>query len=263
MLGEDFEYKMNSKRESSSSNRMNNPRPRGREFPNTHRNSAITAESIPRSATQLVPQPLLRQEAPQASNPMNPHWNVLNPNPPPVTHNVPSNPYGQNHNTPNSASQNRPAYVCYNCDTPGHTSRYCRRPRRPFCRNCRKKDVRTEDCNCLQNVASSTFCTFCRRQGQTSESYPCRIPSGSGVLANQQSISTVLHNSPFTDKRPRRDVEILGKSFNALLDSGATTSYINSNVVRWLECNGQFGVDVNVCTYMANRAVDRAVKAYY
>lgn len=224
-LGEDYEYKIKNKNDSVA---RKTHHPHQKNSGNAHRSATLAVETPPSVYT-----------VPQQQNPFRQS---------PITHD--SNP------------RTHTDFVCYNCNKPGHTSRFCRQPRIPTCRNCRKRGIRTEDCKCRENNVSSSFCEKCRRQGYRADTCPCSQPSTSGG-SNHHSVSTIISkNISALDNRPRRDVEILGKTFNALLDSGATTSYINQSVVSWLEENKEPGVPVNICTYMANQSIDCANKAY-
>ncbi|KAL5289412.1 hypothetical protein ACFFRR_009512 [Megaselia abdita] len=94
------------------------------------------------------------------------------------------------------------------------------RVQRPYCANCQKY--------CRQTISNSTFCAICRRQGFTTETCNCSVQSTSGLSNPPQANSTAFHgDTSLTDNRPKREIQVLGKTFHALLDSGATTSYVN------------------------------------
>lgn len=247
-LGEDFEYKIHHR---SEKGQLPNPRQRNRDF---HRSSGITAEALPQSPPSFQ----TSQSRPNDSR--------SQPNPPQDT--IPPHSASNALNAGRTTSANlgnpkqttdRPI-ICYNCDRQGHSSRFCHKPPRPYCKFCRRRGIRTEECNCQRDNSPPAFCSLCRRHGYTNETCPCSTP---GVSSNRESMSSINNeHSSVTDQRPRRYVEVLGKKFDALLDTGATASYINHKVVDWLEANRQPSIDVNINTYMANQASDCANKAY-
>lgn len=236
-LGEDYEYKIKHRHLSDHHNKGNTSNPKSNKWGNSHRNATLQTE-IPTTNTQTR-----AQQPPQRSNPFR--------QPPAIPRS------SENPNT-----QLRTKYVCFNCNEEGHTSRYCRSWRRPFCKDCRKRGVRTEDCQCQKQTNTPSFCATCRRQGYTTETCPCATAGPSTQTASQFNATSNYEENRIIDQRPRRKVQILGKTFNALLDSGATTSYINDKVSSWLEVNEEPRIRVNVCTYMANRAPDYAEHAY-
>ncbi|KAL5286850.1 hypothetical protein ACFFRR_008072 [Megaselia abdita] len=123
--------------------------------------------------------------------------------------------------------------------------------------------VKTEECNCHnQQNAPVSYCATCRRQGYSTETCPCSQPSSGQQNPSQYNSTTNHGNNNVGDHRPRRNVEILGRIFKALLDSGATTSYVNEKVSNWLEENEEPSRKVKVYTYMANRAMDCSDTAY-
>lgn len=169
-----------------------------------------------------------------------------------------SNPFRDNPGTPtlnipapteNTKNSHKPTYVCFNCDKPGHTSRYCRAPYRPYCRICKKKGVRTEMCGCKEEEKPLDICASCRESGHITQNCPktCSNHSSSSAMAHQLGTAEIC-----SDRRPKRSIEIAGKTFSAILDTGATTSYLNANVKQHL-CNKQIEViPVRVTTRLAN-----------
>lgn len=237
-LGEDYEYKIQNQKQRNHQRTVDAAR--GNEVIRKRetympRNSTISSVPIP-PQDFVPPQPNpFRTNAPTENSQRNP----------------------QAHTN----SNNRPTFICYNCDQEGHTSRFCKKPRRPFCVRCRKRGIRSEDCNCEQNPITPTMCTICRRQGYTTETCPCAQAGPSNV--SEENSTSSHDDSALTDQRPRKFVTILGQTFRALLDSGASTSYVNKKVVNWLESQNVRSEPVYVCTYMANRAIDCTKKAYW
>uniref|UniRef100_T1GS77 CCHC-type domain-containing protein n=1 Tax=Megaselia scalaris TaxID=36166 RepID=T1GS77_MEGSC len=145
-----------------------------------------------------------------------------------------SNPFRDN--APSKTVQQPQAartYICYNCDEPGHTSRYCRKPYRPSCRECRRKGVYTNECGCRKEEAPKSICAKCRRVGYTTDSCPCNFPGSASMISRPQANSSVVHQvgaiQVKEDPRPSKIVMIGQYSFWAILDTGATTSYFAIN----------------------------------
>lgn len=129
-------------------------------------------------------------------------------------------------------NQPRPQYQCFNCDKPGHTARFCRQPTKPWCRRCKKRGVTSENCSCPNEVPALEFCDRCRRRVKSASNCDCKNPFVSGTQAmaceNENTHARV-------DSRPHIGIEIFGRSFRGLMDTGSTASYINEEVAEWLK----------------------------
>lgn len=228
LLGEEFESKMKLK---SIEDRRSSKIVQGFSRPNTHKNAAINADY-----TVVNNNPIEKEINPFRKNPT----------------------VKKQQNTGNTPKIN---YVCYNCNQEGHMSRYCRKPKK-ICRICNKRGVTTEECSCRQErQASQSFCAKCRRLGFTTEKCPCSVQSTS-TQERVSTCSTKISQISSVDNRPRREVFIMEKAFTALLDSGATTSYVNKKVTQWLEETGHDCIPVNIRTFLANRAMESTKRSY-
>lgn len=165
-----------------------------------------------------------------------------------------------NSNTEVSKSRTKPNYICFNCDKPGHTSRFCRAPYRPYCKLCKRKGIRTDECGCKEENKPLEICATCRETGHIAQNCPRNY-------SNQSSNTAVVYQLGATeicsDRRPKRSVDIAGKSFTAILDTGATTSYINASVMNHLSNKQIEVIPVKVITRLANGHDTNTDKIYH
>lgn len=131
------------------------------------------------------------------------------------------NPFRDNSSSQNNSNRDQiRTYICYNCDKPGHTFRYCKEPYRPSCRHCRKKGITTNACGCTNEPRPVDICPRCRKVGYTADNCPCSTPS-----ASQQNYFIITHQlgamNLFEDPRPTREIEVIGKKYYAILYTGA------------------------------------------
>lgn len=150
-------------------------------------------------------------------------------------------------------TNNSNKWVCYNCDRTGHTARYCKQPYRPYCKKCSKKGVSTKECGCENEPRPLNLCATCRESGHTSQECPKkRIWENGNQSANSVTTVDLGNLGTHIDRRPRRKIEIAEKGFIAILDTGATTSYINSEVRKHLVGKKIEGTTAKVITRLAN-----------
>uniref|UniRef100_T1H270 CCHC-type domain-containing protein n=1 Tax=Megaselia scalaris TaxID=36166 RepID=T1H270_MEGSC len=103
--------------------------------------------------------------------------------------------------------EQRKTYICYNCDEPGHISRYCKRPYNPHCHLCQRKGVTTNRCNCRNEPPPTGICAKSRQPGHTMDS--CRgnvLPSTLNARSMKTQHLGILDSR--IDLRPNREVVI-------------------------------------------------------
>lgn len=239
-LGEDFEDKLQKQNCDSGSKfrsqeiHQNNNRPNQHQRPHIQRNFFIKSENP--NEEEITNQESTSGESSKKYNPFRAD--------------TPAESKPNNITSPNEEDQRKsekPSFVCYNCDKPGHTSRYCRVPRRPYCHNCKKKGV--NNCNCSKEKKPLNICTMCKESGHTEKECPeiVRKQSSGSVMTFRQGALGMS-----TDRRPRRKIEIADKTFTAVLDTGATTSYINKSVQEHLIKKEIEATPIKVITRLAN-----------
>lgn len=153
---------------------------------------------------------------------------------------------------PTKSDDKKPKYTCYNCDQPGHTSRYCRAPYRPTCRHCKKKGISTEKCGCQKETRPPHICAKCRVAGHTEQECPIRTDStpeqtSSAAMTYRCGALGMSH-----DRRPRKQITIAEGTFTAVLDTGATTCYVNGRVRNHLKSKAIEPTSIKVVTRLAN-----------
>ncbi|XP_046671135.1 uncharacterized protein LOC124361140 [Homalodisca vitripennis] len=116
-----------------------------------------------------------------------------------------------------SANSDRQDPVCWNCGDKGHRFRFCSKPKRRFCFGCGKEDVFKRDCvKCCSKKRA--------RQGVRKE------VGGSGSLNTETipAINYVIHSQQ-EDHRPYLKVRVFGREVTALLDSGASQTFLGGH----------------------------------
>lgn len=181
---------------------------------------------------------------------------------------VQSNVYANNHDRQpsrearrnnNERDEDRPTYQCFNCGELGHTSRYCRHRRMPWCSRCKQRGVTTDQCQFQRN----------QNIQQCANVEPCSTVNGSlqdeAQENGRQGPSQPRVEDVATigwDSRPHLIVSILGQNFEALLDTGSTASYIGLRVAEWIEQLGDFQSPVQTSIRLADGTVKwRACKS--
>ena len=103
----------------------------------------------------------------------------------------------------------RPQVRCWRCGEENHSRRTCRRSVRLFCSRCGKLGVRSVDCQCPGNARFRVPCSFPR----------CDAPGRN-------------------DNRIWKKVQICQQKVHALIDTGATTSFMSDKLYAHLEREG-------------------------
>lgn len=134
----------------------------------------------------------------------------------------------------NTRDTTRPQYQCYNCDGFGHTARYCRQARKPWCSLCKRRGVTTEACGCKKEDPPLQWCHLCRRQVEDAANCICKNDGPSNQHEEEAMASEHHFKSAQGDSRPHSVVNICGREFVALLDTGSTASYVNEDVANLL-----------------------------
>lgn len=120
------------------------------------------------------------------------------------------------------------------------------------------------------NIKRSEFCNL-QELIRLGKDYEEKLKKQSRVLSRvnsfQMSNTAVNYNiegvsTRSEDSRPRREIELAGKQFVAVLDTGATTSCVNKSVKNHLQTKGIRWSSLNVITRLANGANAFSNKVY-
>ena len=154
--------------------------------------------------------------------------------------------------------------TCFNCDRTGHTARRCKEPVRPWCRNCKRRGVHTDQCDCQREPPTLELCPLCRRRVPNAANCNCTIPGPSRGNNNTVNGASQELNYLHHDSRPYRPVEICNETFYALMDTGSTATYINNKVGQLLLDRGSRQQPSMVSTTLAdgtNRILSKFIVA--
>lgn len=115
----------------------------------------------------------------------------------------------KNYNLLNNYNRNQ---CCWRCGNRGHRRNECKNRPLLFCSYCGKPSIKTIDCKCSRPKYSTN---------------DFKIPNASQVTIN----SSIALN----DIRPHIEVIIKGRTFKALIDSGANSSFIGKRALDWIK----------------------------
>ncbi|KAG8266168.1 hypothetical protein J6590_077906 [Homalodisca vitripennis] len=123
-------------------------------------------------------------------------------------------------NSPTRNIRREAVSICWNCEETGHRFSECTKRKRLRCYNCKTEGIKTTDCRC--NSGNALWIPDQGRQLRSRYHCPTRPPTGKISCAEElthYSGSFGLGN--LRDCRPYITVNILGKTFEALIDTGA------------------------------------------
>lgn len=133
--------------------------------------------------------------------------------------------------------------TCWNCDKIGHIKTSCTEPSRNMCYFCRTTGVTVEKCNCSRAVKMRKSRAAKRQRATAIDSKQIVNYAENQESCPDETYDNVCMTKPamlsyLADPRPHQTVTLGDKDFKALLDTGATSSYINTNTAKYLESRG-------------------------
>lgn len=168
---------------------------------------------------------------------------------------------------------------CWNCGKIGHMMRNCKEPKKLVCSYCRRENVATSKCNCTGARRHRTYMKTNQRPDKKpsvtslleSNSKTCDCGKQSTEVetdelqnGNNTSMSQITEAFCVNiDPRPHINISIYGKQFSALLDTGATSSYINSATAKFIEAQGIIPRHISAKTTLANGTSSELSSVYW
>lgn len=169
---------------------------------------------------------------------------------------------------------------CWNCGRHGHKMMNCQEPKLVVCSYCRRQNVTIKDCNCngaRKHRAYNKNSHQCNRKkpNQTSSIESCCANCGTKThQSNEVVVKEAEENDTAMiyleeaacvkqDPRPHISISIRGRTFSALLDTGATSSYVNTNTALFLESLGLIPRHTSAKTTLANGSSSNVSTVYW
>ncbi|KAG8326019.1 hypothetical protein J6590_052459 [Homalodisca vitripennis] len=113
--------------------------------------------------------------------------------------------------------------ICWNCEETGHRFSECTKPKRLRCYNCKTEGIKTTDCRC--HAGNALWIPDQGGQLRSRYNFPTRPPTRKISCAEElPHYSGSFGLGKLHDCRPYVTVNILGKTYEALIDTGAMES---------------------------------------